>query len=243
MNFLAIDIGNTRYKALLTDDVQTNYFTAENEDSLIAQLKNIPLVDTYIICGTVSNRANQIYDFIKLKKNRGQIFFDYRTPVPLKNLYQTPETLGSDRIAGVVGASSLFPNTSCLIIGAGTAITYDIINNKNEYMGGSISLGLQIRYKALHQFTDNLPLLQLTHNNVVFPANNTNDCIHTGIVQGVVFEIENYIAQFEKQFPLGKTIISGGDSYYLVKKLKKHIFAKEELTLIGLINILKYNVL
>jgi type III pantothenate kinase len=242
MKYLAIDIGNTRYKALLVDDANEYYFTAKNEDSLLKQLKTDSISETAVIlCDVLKQTGDELLHFIKQSPNH--IILSHQTPIPLKNLYETPDTLGYDRIAGAVGAFSLFPNSNCLIIDAGTAITYDIVNEHAEYMGGSISPGINMRYKALHQFTGKLPLLEFSLQDFSFPAKNTESCIHTGIIQGVLFEIEKHVELFEQQYSSGKTIISGGDSYYLVKKLKKHIFAQEELVLKGLIKILKYNVL
>jgi type III pantothenate kinase len=159
--------------------------------------------------------------------------------LPFINKYETIQTLGNDRIGAVAGAQFLYPKENILIIDAGTAITYDILIG-NEYLGGNISAGLNMRLKALHHFTSSLPLVEL-EDEIEFWGNNTGAAILSGVVNGIIFEIEGYIEYFKKRGEKNITIITGGDANYLVKKIKQPIFAVPNLVLIGLNRILEYN--
>ena len=164
-----------------------------------------------------------------------------RTELPIKNLYQTPETLGKDRIAGATGGISLFPGNNILVIDAGTAITFDFINKKEEYIGGNISPGLSMRYRALHQFTNQLPLLQ-KEDDIGMLGENTKKAIIRGVQNGIVFEMNHYIENLSLEHENLKTILTGGDSNFFDNKLKYPIFVESDLVLIGLNKILKYNI-
>ncbi len=242
MDFLAIDVGNTNIKILHHSKHLVSYFQRfYNEQQINEYLSSLDLNSTYIIVCDVSNKLSEIF-FKKIKLFKHYILLNHQTLLPIKNLYNTPHTLGFDRIASVVAASVLFPNVNSLVIDAGTAITYDIINKNNEYLGGAISPGIYLRFKALNEFTGKLPLE--TFNEVKpFPSNNTSDCIKNGVVEGVVAELEYFIKKANQDFFPLQTILTGGDSKNLVKYIKNSIFVEENLVLIGLINILKYNVL
>ncbi len=164
------------------------------------------------------------------------------TPLPIVNLYATPETLGKDRIAAAVGATVVFPRTSCLIIDAGTAITYDYVKDGCEYLGGNISPGIDIRFKALHDFTSRLPLITEPRPTDDFGLT-TEEALSNGVITGIVHEINGYIDAFEKKNVNSRIILTGGCSIYLCKKLKNTIFAEPNLVTIGLNRILNYNVL
>ena len=163
------------------------------------------------------------------------------TPLPVTNLYQTPKTLGKDRIAAVVGASALFPDQNILVIDAGTAITYDFINNNKEYRGGNISPGLSMRFQALHQFTNRLPLLQ-KEEDIELLGENTSKAIVRGVQNGMVFEMNNYIESLSVKNGSLVTILTGGDSNFFDNKLKYPIFVESDLVITGLNKILKYNI-
>ncbi|MCF8335378.1 MAG: type III pantothenate kinase [Bacteroidales bacterium] len=164
-----------------------------------------------------------------------------KTSLPIKNLYQTPESLGNDRIAAVTGGISLFPDSNILVIDAGTAITFDFINKHKEYLGGNISPGLSMRYQALHQFTNRLPLLQKQEDFKLL-GDNTNKAIIRGVQNGIVFEMNHYIEYLSNEKGNVTTILTGGDSNFFDNKLKYPIFVESDLVLIGLNKILKYNI-
>jgi len=162
-------------------------------------------------------------------------------PLPVNNLYQTPETLGMDRLAGVCGARQLFPLRNNLVIDAGTCITYDFVDREGSYQGGSISPGLNMRFKAVHTFTAKLPLVP-PKAGVELIGKSTETSIQSGVVNGLLAEIEGIIAIYGKKFPDLNVILCGGDAGFFENQLKASIFASPELVLIGLNSILIYNV-
>lgn len=168
------------------------------------------------------------------------IELDHQTEIPIKNRYETPETLGKDRLAAAVGANELFPDQNILIIDAGTAITYDLVSEKNEFIGGNISPGLQMRFKALNQFTGKLPLV--SHSDEFQPVGrNTTDAIRAGVQNGILYEIAQTIELFNKNYQNLQIVMTGGDSIFFDKKLNYTIFVHFNITLIGLNRILEYN--
>ena len=163
----------------------------------------------------------------------------YKSKLPFTIEYETPESLGADRIAGVAGAYNLFPAENILIIDAGTAITYDFLKG-TVYKGGNISPGIEMRFKALHKFTSRLPLLSV-RENYTFPGLNTNDAILAGVLNGSIYEINEYIRTFEKKHKNCKIILTGGDSGYLNDKLTHQVTYMPEIVIDGLNYILEYN--
>jgi type III pantothenate kinase len=162
------------------------------------------------------------------------------TPLPVKNLYLTPETLGKDRLAAVVGASAIYPGKNLLVIDAGTCITYDLVTSGREYLGGSISPGISMRFRALNAFTDRLPLIEPKPFNSLI-GRNTEESILSGVLNGVEQEIIGIISLYEEQFENLSVVITGGDHKILLNKLKNNIFAVPNLVLKGLNEILAYN--
>jgi type III pantothenate kinase len=165
------------------------------------------------------------------------IAFNPKTPVPIKNCYATPETLGVDRLAAAVGANYLFPATDCLIFDCGTAITIDFVSQNGEFLGGNISPGLQTRFKALNTFTSKLPLEDIAEN-VPTMGTTTATAIQAGVLNGISYEIETYI----DRNPHCTIIFTGGDAFFLVKNIKNSIFVICNLVMIGLNRIVNYNV-
>ncbi|PWE01421.1 type III pantothenate kinase [Marinilabilia rubra] len=166
------------------------------------------------------------------------IFFDHTTPIPLKNNYKTPETLGKDRLAAVIGANTLYPGYPLLVIDAGTAVTFDLVSH-NIYHGGNISPGLSMRYKALHQQTQKLPMV--TPGDGPFWGGTTEEAIRAGVKNSLIMEIEGYISQVKEEYPDAKTIITGGDADFFVSYTKNIIFVHPNLVLSGLNRIIEYN--
>jgi type III pantothenate kinase len=163
----------------------------------------------------------------------------YKSKLPFKIEYETPETLGTDRIAAVAGAFILFPGAEILIIDAGTSITFEFLS-ADIYKGGNISPGLEMRFKALNKYTGKLPLVSSTVD-FTFPGRNTADAIKAGVVMGVVYELNEYIRLFEKMHTDNKIILTGGDSGYLKDKIiSEHIYIPDLVT-DGLNYILEYN--
>ncbi|MBT6766833.1 MAG: type III pantothenate kinase, partial [Prolixibacteraceae bacterium] len=154
--------------------------------------------------------------------------------------YDSKETLGKDRIAAAVGAFDLYPDSNVLIIDAGTAITYDIINEKNQYLGGNISPGLEMRFKALHHFTGKLPLVKQNKFDKLY-GNTTENAILAGVQNGLVFEVDKAIDTFKEFYNNLKVIITGGNAEFFDKKLKNSFFVHFNLIAMGLNRILEYN--
>ena len=162
-------------------------------------------------------------------------------PLPVNNLYSTPDTLGMDRLAAVCGAHQLFPSVNCLAIDAGTCITYDFIDKHGNYHGGSISPGLNMRFQAVHTLTAKLPLVT-PKPGVNLIGTSTETSIQSGVVNGLIAEIEGIIRQYQEKFSHLNVILCGGDAGFFENQLKASIFAIPELVLIGLNSILIYNV-
>ena len=164
----------------------------------------------------------------------------YKTKTPFKNSYATPETLGVDRIALATAAFYKNPKSNTLVIDAGTCITYDMINDYGEYLGGAISLGLNMRYKALHNQTSKLPLLE-PEDILDFIGNSTKSSIHSGVINGISSEINGIIDQYQARFKDLTVILTGGDAQFLSKRTKNTIFANPKFLLEGLNYLLEYN--
>ncbi len=176
-----------------------------------------------------------------LKGNFKQfIELNHQTKLPIANLYQTPETLGKDRLASAIGANELFPNQNILVIDAGTALTYDFVSDKNQYLGGNISPGLQMRFKALHKFTGKLPLINSSASFSEI-GKNTDEAIRGGVQNGILFEIEKTIELFDAKYDNLQVILTGGDSVFISQLMPEKVLVHLNLTLIGLNTILEYN--
>lgn len=166
-----------------------------------------------------------------------KLYVDHCTPLPIKNLYESPLTLGYDRIAAVVGAFDRFPHRNVLIIDSGTCITYEFINAAGEYRGGNISLGVSMRFKALHCFTAHLPLVQNVGRDLEFGVD-TDTAIRAGVMQGLEYEMSGYIDAMKQKYPDLLVFLTGGKHFPFESKLKNSIFVDKFLVLRGLNRIL-----
>ncbi len=164
----------------------------------------------------------------------------HKSKVPFKNSYATPQSLGMDRIALATAAFYHKPKANTLVIDMGTCITYDIINSGGEYLGGAISPGLHMRYKAMHQQTKKLPLLE-PEIPLDFIGNSTANSMHNGVIQGICHELDGAIDQYKNRFEHLTVILTGGDSHFFAKRLKNSIFANSKFLLEGLNYLLEYN--
>ncbi|MDR2682882.1 MAG: type III pantothenate kinase [Dysgonamonadaceae bacterium] len=163
---------------------------------------------------------------------------DYRLPVPLTIAYQTPQTLGMDRVAAAVGAAAQKPATGLLVIDVGTAITIDLVTADGIYRGGNISPGVELRFKALHRFTGRLPWVDERGETPPL-GYDTETAIRSGVMEGIVRELDSYIDEYKKNQDIS-TFLTGGHAFYFESRLKNAIFADENLVLKGLNEILKY---
>ena len=168
------------------------------------------------------------------------LWLDQHTPLPVQNLYETPQTLGYDRMAAVVGACGCFPGRDILVVDAGTCITFEFVDAAGRYHGGNISPGLQMRFKALHQFTGHLPLVEPEGRSLSI-GKDTETAIRAGVLRGIEYEIEGYIHSMKTKYPELLVFLTGGDEFSFDTNLKSIIFADRFLVLKGLNRILVYN--
>jgi type III pantothenate kinase len=237
---LVIDIGNTHTKLAWFEQGRL-IETVRTEAGGTYDLNNLILDKParYAIISSVG-KIDPILNTALEKTKTQLLVLDHTTNVPLDIDYKTPETLGHDRIAAAAGAKYVCPYCNVMIVDMGTAITIDFISADGKFMGGNISPGLQIRFKALNEFTAKLPLIT---RDPSFPAfgNDTRTAIAAGVQQGIIYEINSYIDEFARRYPACEFIITGGDASFFVSKLKRAIFAIPDLVLKGLNYILEYN--
>jgi type III pantothenate kinase len=238
---LVIDIGNSHIKLATFNGKGDLVEDFRREKSalpeIISLIEKIPARKAII---SAVGRLDPEYRDIFATSFHELIFLDINTPMPVKVLYKTPETLGLDRIAAAAGAHRIFPGFPVLIIDMGTAITIDLLTPRGEFLGGNISPGMHTRFRALHDYTAKLPLVAADNSFPEF-GTDTRTAIVAGVQQGIINEIDRYTDAYEQQYPDCKFIITGGDGGFFVSRLKKPIFAKPELVLAGLNTILEFN--
>ena len=237
---LIIDVGNTRVKVAVFEKSKVKSVFVFKKSRIISELKKI--ISKHDISASIMSSVSNISEKTRQKITilLNPIYLDSEISVPFKNLYETPKTLGVDRIALAAAAIEQYPKKDVLIIDAGTCITFDFINCEKEYLGGAISLGIAMRYKALHSFTSKLPLLE--KNEIFnFIGTNTNTSIHSGVVNGVCNEIDGVINQYKIKYRDLTVVLTGGDTNFLAKQLKSGIFAHPNFVLEGLHTVLTYN--
>ncbi len=237
---LSIDIGNTFTKVAVFDGdklVHQESFTGF-DITIVDKIKKEYSIHRAII-SSVKEDHPVFYD------QAGQLFkqlliLGSHTRIPVTNEYKTPETLGKDRLAVVVGANYLYPGKDLLVIDAGSAITYDFIDENAAYKGGNIAPGLSMRFRALNEFTSRLPLLG-PQNEFPLLGGNTSEAIIAGVQNSIIFEVDAYISELRKLYPGIITLITGGDAKFFDNKVKNPIFVIPNLVLIGLNRILNFN--
>ncbi len=241
---LIIDIGNSFYKFYVfnNDKITNTYKVCDTSAAANLTINEISKSHSISRCivSSVRSTDDPVHCLIRSKFNTLDFSCELNLPVTIS--YKTPESLGNDRIAAVCGGVKLFPGKNIFIIDAGTAITYDLVEDGNIYIGGNISPGINIRFKALHTFTTKLPLLNIDKNKPDLLGTNTNDAIISGVQQGILYEFSGYIKDMKHKYKDLKIILTGGDSFFFENSFKNDIFVVENLTAIGLKNILDLNV-
>jgi type III pantothenate kinase len=238
---LIIDIGNTYLKTAVFEASNLIFKETYSYSDWEINLNKIKLIFPNIANCVVSNVGKIENDHLKSVLNFQNLFFiSKNTKFPFVNLYSTPNTLGIDRMVLASGAVLNFPTNNKLIIDAGTCITYDFVNDKNEYFGGAISPGIQLRYQSLHNHTAKLPLLSKSIPES-FIGNSTENAIHSGVVNGVIHEINGTIASFLSKYENFIIILTGGDADFLAKRLKNTIFANSNFLLESLNQLYQFN--
>ena len=237
---LVIDLGNTNKKLALFSKGRLNAITILPEFNLKAihrYVKEHPGI-THCILSSVIGYPQSIKNY--LQKKFFFIELDEHTPMPLANLYKSPGTLGKDRLAAAVAAHQMFSKKAVLVINAGSCITYDFVNKRGEYLGGSISPGIQMRFRALNTFTGKLPLIS-GKNRANLTGTTTRESILSGVINGALAEVEGITGQYLREHRKLKVILSGGDLKYFDKRLKIKTFAVPNIVIEGLFKILELN--
>jgi type III pantothenate kinase len=238
---LIIDLGNTQTKVgvfLGKELIRKLIFDKNTAFDVKKILAEFPEIKNSIVSSVINHNK----DIINILQNKTHcLSFDINTKLFFTILYKTPETLGKDRIAAVAGAVALYPQKPLLVIDAGTCIKYNFITANSEFIGGAISPGIDMRYKALNVFTDKLPHLQFEQSFNEVIGTSTKNSIISGVQQGALFEIEGYAKHFKEQNKNGIIIATGGNLSFLVDGLKNSIFAAPDLILSGLNEILLYH--
>lgn len=238
---LCIDIGNSMVKtAVFSGEIMQGSTGSENIGTTeLAEIKSeYPQIKNVILC-SVRREDPELNDLLR-SFFPNLHFFNEFTRIPLEILYRTGKTLGRDRLAAVTGANNIYPGRNVLVVDLGTAITYDLVDEYDRYVGGNISPGMSLRFRALHEFTERLPLVGPKKRTSII-SETTELAIASGVQKGIVFELGSYISCLKKQYKGLKIIFTGGDAKYFVKKLKSTIFVDPFLVFKGLNRILSYN--
>ncbi|MBB5636658.1 type III pantothenate kinase [Pedobacter cryoconitis] len=227
MHNLVIDIGNTNSKiAVFKDKVLVFFQILEHFDQqvLTALIAEYKIVNSTV--SSVKKADSQLVAVLKAKTN--YLPFSTNLNTGINNYYKTISTLGQDRWAKIIAVHHAYPQQNCLVIDAGTCITYDLLNNEGAYYGGSISLGLNMRFNALNHYTGKLPLVKWDRELENIPSGtDTETAIINGVLQGVINEVEGFITLNAKNNKELKVVITGGDATFLLEQLKNSIFAPQ----------------
>ncbi|MFT4544903.1 MAG: type III pantothenate kinase [Bacteroidia bacterium] len=241
---LIIDLGNTQCKVALYEGqtiVQSAVFTENYYAQIISKFP--PSSYQNAILSSVIHHNPEIEELVK--KCEFGLVLNSALNLPFINNYKTPETLGTDRLANAAALSTCFNGENAICIDIGTCIKFDFVDQYNSYHGGSIAPGMQMRYQALHTFTDKLPLNQLETNRSINESTliggNTNQSIESGVVNGMCAEINGMISRYQSEYADLKVMITGGDASFFETAVKKPIFADAFFTLHGLNAILNAN--
>ncbi len=239
---LTIDWGNTRLKAGWFDgDTLVEIGRFDRVDGLQHALLTYPA--DHVIVSSTNRPANELHADLALFDGAADwLILGPNTPLPIRNGYETPQTLGADRLAGAAGAVSLFPGQPCLIVDMGTCLTTDFVAADGTFQGGLIAPGFQMRLQAMHTLTQRLPLITPTpDDDPPITAKNTRDAMLGGVLHGMTFELAGLLTYYANQHPNLRIIVCGGDGPLFLNRLKPGIFAVPELVLRGLNHILRFN--
>jgi len=234
---LCIDIGNTSAKIgfFEKDELVDVKHNLQDRSILKVVAESKP---QHILISSVRKGIGKIVE--KSRKIAETIVLDYEIPVPVGSQYKSPQTLGVDRLASVVGANFLYEHKNCLVVDLGTCITFDLIDSSGIYHGGGISPGLEMRLKAMHKFTSKLPLISSNGYSELI-GKTTKECMQSGALYGTIAELEGIIGRYRQFFQDLVIIFCGGGAIFFESKIKDHIFAIPNLVLVGLNQILRFN--
>jgi len=233
---LVVDFGNTRIKAGLFSGNTLREHKSFDHVSEILPEYTAKHIKHCIVASVTEAHSDLIESFNGLFDTH---LFTAATKIPLKNMYKSAVSLGSDRIAASAGAWTFHPNKNVLTIDAGTCIKYNFVNHNNEYLGGAISPGIPMRLKAMHQFTAKLPPVALDPFYNALIGKNTIESLQTGAQLGAACEVDEMINRYLEEYPDLVVMLTGGDAEYLGMQLKNRFFTSPQLLLHGLNTILR----
>lgn len=236
---ICFDFGNTRLKAAVFDGKELKELVVLENDNAetISRLVEKYKPQKTLLASVVDH--NPAVETILTNKSRFHKL-DYRSKIPITTPVGKPETIGPDRLGLVVAAVDLFPGSNNLVIGLGTAITYNFVNKYHEFLGGGISPGMEMRFNSLNQFTAKLPLVKKDWN---FPliGYDTRTNILSGVILGMAKEIDGMIDAYHEKYRNFNVLLTGGDAPYFVYHIKNKIFADPNLIYKGLYAISELN--
>ncbi len=237
---LIIDFGNYSVKVAVFDKKKIIKSYIFKENGVIPKI--IKIIKEYSVSEGIVSNVSSFSDFNidEFKKMIRLTLVNSKIKLPFINKYKTLKTLGADRIALVCAAVVQFSKKHVLIIDSGSCITFDFVNSKREYLGGAISPGIEMRFKALNKYTANLPLLEKEELKK-FIGTSTKENINSGVINGVIQEIMGVINQYKKRYKGLNVILTGGDASFLSKQLKSSIFVNQNLLFEGLNELLIFN--
>ncbi|SNC77013.1 type III pantothenate kinase [Hymenobacter gelipurpurascens] len=245
MRSFSLDIGNTAVKyGFFQDDVLVEAATHQTPDQVRAALKRLQ-PEHAIVASVAESTATWAAELGQLLPGLVLEFAPATTPLPIRNAYATPQTLGADRLAAAVGAAWLLPAHDVLIVDAGTAIKCDLVEAAGIFKGGSISPGLAMRFQALHTFTGRLPLVQAPPDQaaaIPLTGDDTQSAIRSGVLNGAAAEVRGIVEEYRALYPGLAVVLAGGDAAFFHARLKGSIFVIPELVLMGLHRILVHHV-
>ena len=237
--FLTIDIGNTKAKYAVFNDkniVETDVFNPLSDD-----LKHLLQRHPNINKGIISSVGGMVQDCLRQLESIKVIVLNSETKLPFTLTYKETSKIGADRLALVAAAYAERPHQNSLVIDIGTCITYDILTSDDRHLGGPISPGMQLRFKAMHEHTALLPLCEPTHDKLKIVCNDTVECLQSGVQLGVLHEIKEFIRLYSLKFNDLNVFVTGGDNIFLQNTLKNCNFASSNFMFNGLRLILEFN--
>ena len=238
--YLCIDIGNTRMKAAVYNTAGELMEAVTFEENEIGHLQTL-ISHHHPQHAIVSTTGSKDWSVNDLNIPGKKIELSHQTPMPLKLVYKTPETLGRDRIAGACGAMALHPGKNCLVISAGTCMTLDVVLGTGVFIGGNITPGLKMRLQSMHEYTARLPLVEPGWPELEF-GDSTVHALQNGACLGMIMEIEGTFQRAKNAFGEVSVVMTGGDTDFLAGHLESQIFAARDLVTLGLYKILAFNV-
>lgn len=238
---LIVDAGNSFLKLAVFEDDSLLSIHKTDYAEVMPLLKKV-LKENKITNSIIASTTHLDPDVLAFLSARTKCLeLSHQTNLPLKNAYNTPETLGLDRLALACSAIKQFPKQNILIIDAGTCITYDFVDKNGVYQGGAISPGLSMRFKAMHNFTGKLPLISADDYQASQIGQSTKASMQIGVVEGMINEINGFVQSYQVDYEDLTVILTGGDHQLLLTRLKNSIFATSNFLIEGLNFILEYN--